>query len=62
MDREQFIRVLEGCIESATGRRYPHIDWSRLSDRALINCAEMVRDLLQGRRERNSFLEDDRMH
>jgi hypothetical protein len=49
MDREQFIKVLESCIESATGRRYPNIDWTRLSDRGLINCAEMVRDLLERR-------------
>lgn len=52
MDREQFIKVLESCIESATGSRYPHIDWTRLSDRGLINCAEMVRDLLERRSQR----------
>jgi hypothetical protein len=49
MDREQFIRVLRGCIESATGREYDHIDWTRLSDRGLIECAELVRDLLERR-------------
>ena len=49
MDREQFIRVLEGCIESATGRKYAEIDWTRLSDRGLIECAELVRDLLEKR-------------
>jgi hypothetical protein len=49
MDREQFIRVLRGCIESATGRRYAHIDWDRLTDRGLIECAELVRDLLEKR-------------
>jgi hypothetical protein len=53
MDREQFIRVLRGCIESATGREYGHIDWTRLSDRGLIECAELVRDLLE-RRVRDS--------
>lgn len=52
MDREQFIRVLESCIKSATGRRYPHIDWTKLSDRGLINCAEMVRDLLERRSDK----------
>jgi hypothetical protein len=49
MDREQFIRVLRGCIESATGRDYPNIDWTRLSDRGLIETAELVRDLLERR-------------
>jgi hypothetical protein len=49
MDREQFIRVLRGCIESATGREYAHIDWDRLTDRGLIECAELIRDLLEKR-------------
>ncbi len=49
MDREQFIRVLRGCIESATGRDYTHIDWDRLTDRGLIESAELVRDLLEKR-------------
>ncbi len=49
MDREQFIRVLRGCIESATGRDYAHIEWDRLTDRGLIECAELVRDLLEKR-------------
>jgi hypothetical protein len=49
MDREQFIRVLQGCIEGATGRQYHNIDWTRLSDRGLIECAELVRDLLERR-------------
>jgi hypothetical protein len=49
MDREQFIRVLQGCIESATGREYRHIDWTKLSDRGLIESAELVRDLLERR-------------
>jgi hypothetical protein len=49
MDREQFIKVLRGCIESATGREYAHIDWDRLTDRGLIECAELVRDLLEKR-------------
>jgi len=49
MDREQFIRVLRGCIESATGRDYAHIDWNRLTDHGLIECAELVRDLLEKR-------------
>ncbi len=53
MDREQFIRVLRGCIESATGRQYGHIDWTRLSDRGLIECAELVRDLLERRVREN---------
>ena len=44
MDREQFIRVLRGCIESATGRDYSHIDWDRLTDRGLIESAELIRD------------------
>lgn len=52
MDREQFIKVLESCIESATGRSYPDIDWCKLSDRGLINCAELVRDLLERRARR----------
>lgn len=47
MKRDAFIQVLEGCIESATGRRYPHIDWTKLSDKGLIQCAELVRDLLE---------------
>ena len=49
MDREQFIRVLRGCIESATGRDYAHIDWDRLTDRGLIESAELIRDLLEKR-------------
>ncbi len=49
MDREQFIRVLRGCIESATGRDYTHIDWDRLTDRGLIESAELIRDLLEKR-------------
>jgi hypothetical protein len=49
MDREQFIRVLRGCIESATGRDYSHIDWDRLTDRGLIESAELIRDLLEKR-------------
>ncbi len=49
MDREQFIRVLRGCIESATGRDYVHIDWDRLTDRGLIESAELIRDLLEKR-------------
>ena len=49
MDRDQFIRVLMTCIESATGRVYPDIEWERLSDRALVECAEMIRDLLEKR-------------
>ena len=49
MDRDAFIRVLQGCIGSATGRRYPHIDWTKMSDRGLIECAELVRDLLEKR-------------
>ena len=55
MDREQFIKVLRGCIESATGRQYSQIDWTRLSDRGLIECAELVRDLLE-RRARETTL------
>lgn len=58
MDRDQFIKVLEGCIESATGRNYPDIDWERLSDRGLINCAELVRDLLE-RRVLRQFARDE---
>ncbi|MGH9320302.1 MAG: hypothetical protein ACRD3V_10510 [Vicinamibacteria bacterium] len=50
MDREQFIRVLRTCIESATGRVYPDIEWERLSDRALIECAELVRVCWKGGR------------
>ena len=49
MDREQFIKVLQGCIAGATGREYSHIDWDRLTDRGLIECAELVRDLLEKR-------------
>ena len=49
MDRDCFIHVLEACITSATGRQYPHIDWKQMSDRGLIECAEMVRDLLDRR-------------
>jgi hypothetical protein len=49
MDRDQFIRVLRGCIESATGRDYPGIDWTRLSNRGLIESAELIRDLLERR-------------
>lgn len=67
MDREQFIRVLRGCIESATGREYGHIDWSRLSDRGLIECAELVRDLLEKRvqesvRSHPTSFPGERMH
>ncbi len=46
MDRDSFLRVLQGCIGSATGREYPHIDWKKMSDKGLIECAELVRDLL----------------
>ena len=49
MDRDSFIQVLQGCIGSATGRQYPHIDWTKMSDRGLIECAELVRDLLEKR-------------
>ena len=49
MDRDQFIRVLRGCIESATGRDYTHIDWDRLTDKGLIESAELIRDLLEKR-------------
>ena len=49
MDRDCFIHVLEACITSATGRQYPHIDWEHMSDKGLIECAEMVRDLLDRR-------------
>ena len=49
MDRDCFIRALQGCIGSATGREYPHIDWKNMSDRGLIECAELVRDLLEKR-------------
>ena len=52
MDRNSFIRVLEDCIGSATGRQYPHIDWTQMSDRGLIECAELVRDLLEKHRRR----------
>jgi len=65
MDREQFIRVLRGCIESATGRDYAHIDWDRLTDRGLIECAELVRDLLEKRApetKQRALLAGDRMH
>lgn len=48
MDRDSFIRVLEGCIRSATGREY-RIEWTEMSDRGLIECAELVRDLLEKR-------------
>ena len=49
MDRNSFIRVLEGCISSATGRDYKHIDWAKMSDQGLVECAELVRDLLEKR-------------
>lgn len=49
MDRDSFIRVLEVCITCATGRNYPHIDWTTMSNRGLIECAELVRDLLERR-------------
>ena len=49
MDRDSFIRALQGCIGSATGREYPNIDWKNMSDRGLIECAELVRDLLEKR-------------
>ena len=47
MDRESFIRVLRNCIESATHTSYANIEMERLSDRGLIELAELVRDLLQ---------------
>ena len=65
MDREHFIRVLRGCIESATGRDYAHIDWDRLTDRGLIECAELVRDLLEKRvhdTKPPELLAGERMH
>jgi hypothetical protein len=65
MDREQFIKVLRGCIESATGREYAHIDWDRLTDRGLIECAELVRDLLEKRVHETKppeLLAGERMH
>ena len=49
MDRDSFIRVLEVCINSATGRRYPNIEWAAMSNQGLIECAELVRDLLEHR-------------
>ena len=49
MDRDSFIRVLEGCISSVTGREYKHIEWTQMSDRGLVECAELVRDLLEKR-------------
>ena len=65
MDREQFIRVLRGCIESATGRDYTHIDWDRLTDRGLIESAELIRDLLEKRMKDQRIPElalGERMH
>jgi hypothetical protein len=65
MDREQFIRVLRGCIESATGRDYAHIDWDRLTDHGLIECAELVRDLLEkraGEAKPQELMAGERMH
>lgn len=49
MDRDSFIQVLQGCIGSATGRQYPNIDWTKMTDQGLIECAELVRDLLEKR-------------
>ncbi len=49
MDRNSFIRVLESCISSATRRDYKHIDWTKMSDQGLVECAELVRDLLEKR-------------
>jgi len=63
MDRDQFIKVLEGCIESATGRHYPDIDFQKLSNQGLIQCAEMIRDLLERRvRARVPEPVDGRLH
>ena len=50
MDRDSFIRTLQGCIGSATGRQYSQIEWTKMSDRGLIECAELVRDLLANSR------------
>jgi len=47
MDRDSFIRVLRNCIGSATHTEYPSIEMEKLSDRGLIELAELVRDLLQ---------------
>ena len=47
MDRDSFIKVLNNCIWSAVHTEYPNIDLSKLSDRGLIEFAELVRDLLQ---------------
>ena len=49
MNRDSFIRVLEGCISSATGREYKNISWTRMSDQGLVECAELIRDLLEKR-------------
>lgn len=49
MDRVQFIRVLKDCIRSATHTEYPNIEMEKMSDRGLIELAELVRDLLQMR-------------
>ena len=49
MDRDSFIRVLESCISSATGREYKNIDWNQMSDQGLVESAELVRDLLEKR-------------
>ena len=63
MDREQFIKVLEGCIESATGRQYPEIDFGKLSNQGLIQCAELIRDLLERRvRSQVPDVADGQMH
>lgn len=50
MDRDSFIQVLQDCIGSATGRQYRHIDWTQMSNEGLIECAELVRDLLEKQR------------
>ena len=46
MDRNSFIRVLEGCISSATGRDYKHIDWAKMSDQGLVECGSEVDPIL----------------
>jgi hypothetical protein len=36
-----------GTFASARGRFYPSIEWDKLTDRGLIECAELVRDLVE---------------
>ncbi len=51
MNRESFIHQIKQCMRNVTGRYYPAVDLSKMTDDGLIQFAEMVSDLLAVRGE-----------